>query len=175
MRIAPVLAPCGVLLAALCGVLLAALCGVLLAPGPASAGIRECERLGRNIERYESMADRAGGLGNPMWEERMRSQAEALEGRREERCTEAEMVLSTTECQDMTRQIEHYEEMAARAAELGNTAWDEATRQHIEQVKEERSERCPEWSQAAVTNRAIMRMLKTAGELALTYFTMGYF
>jgi hypothetical protein len=154
---------------------LLAFCALLLAPGPAAAGVRQCEKLGRDIERYETMADRAAGMENPAWEKRMRDQADVLETRQEERCSDAEMVLSTTECQDLTRQIEHYEEMAARAAELGNTGWEEAVRQHIELLKEERSERCPEWSPAAVANRAIMRMLKTAGELALTYFTMGYF
>ena len=105
----------------------------------------------------------------------MQEQVEYLEGKQEERCSDAEMVLSTVECQDMTQQIQKYEEMAARAAAQGNSQWEEAVNRHLELLKKERSERCPEWSPAAVTNRAIMRMLKTAGELALTYFTMGYF
>jgi hypothetical protein len=152
-----------------------ALCAALLSPGMAGGGPRECENLSRDIERYEDMADRAGAQGNPEWEARMRQQAQFLEGRQEERCSDGEMIASTTECLDMTRRIERYEELAERAAELGNPMWEQQAREHIEALKKERSERCPEWSPAAVANRAIMRMLKTAGELALTYFTMGYF
>ncbi len=148
---------------------------LLLAPGIAGAGPRECDNLGRDIERFDSMADRASALGNPQWEDGMREHADLLEERRQERCSEADLVASTTECRDLTRRIEHYEELAARAEALGNPLWGETAREHIELLKEERQERCPEWSQAAQTNRAIMRMLKTAGSLALTYFTMGAF
>jgi len=150
-----------------------ALCAALLAPAGASASPQECENLAREIERFEQMAARAGGHPNPVWQERMQQQVEILEERQAQRCSEADLVASNTECRSLTNRIEHYEEMAARAEALGNAQWAAEARRIGDLLAEERAERCPEWSPQAVANRAFMRALKTAGEIALTYFTMG--
>lgn len=150
-----------------------ALCAALLVAAVAAANPQECENLAREIERYEKMADRAEGHPNPAWQERMEAQVEVLEARQEQRCTDADRIASNTECQSLTSRIEHYEQMAQRAEALGNPQWAARAREVADLLAEERSERCPEWSPEAVANRAFMRALKTAGKMALTYFTMG--
>lgn len=152
-----------------------ALCAALLVPAVAPANPQECEHLAREIERFEDMAERAGDQGNALWGARMEEQVELLEERQEERCSEADLVASSNECQDLTTRVEHYEEMAARAEALGNPRWAAEARRIGKLLADERAEHCPEWSPQAVANRAMMRMLKTAGELALTYFSMGAF
>ncbi len=152
-----------------------ALGAALLAPALALANPQECEHLGREIERFEEMAERAGDQGNPLWGARMQEHVEVLEERQAERCSEADLVASSNECRDLTTRIEHYEEMAARAEALGNPRWAAEARRIGELLADERAEHCPEWSPQAQANRAMMRMLKTAGELALTYFSMGAF
>ena len=149
------------------------LCAALWLPAAALASPQECENLAREIERFEEMAERAGGHPNPVWQQRMEQQVEILEERQAQRCSDADLVASNTECRSLTRRIEHYEEMAERAEALGNPQWAAEARQLAELLAEERAERCPEWSPQAVANRAFMRALKTAGQLALTYFTMG--
>jgi hypothetical protein len=152
-----------------------ALCAVLLAPAVAPASPQECENLAREIERFEDMAERAGDHGNPQWEARMNDQVDVLEERQAQRCSEADLIASSNECQDLTARINHYEEMATRAESLGNPRWAAQAREIADLLAEERSERCPEWSPQAQANRAFLRMLKTAGQMALTYFTMGVY
>jgi hypothetical protein len=150
-----------------------AVCAALLAPTLASANPKECENLGREIQRYQTLAERASDGGNPRWEEHMKDQVGVLEARQAQRCSAADVIATTNQCRDFTARIDHYEAMAARAEDLGNPQWAAQARYIAEQLDDERSERCPEWSPQAKANRAFMKMLKTAGQMALTYFTMG--
>lgn len=63
------------------------LCAALLAPGIAIAS-PQCELYTRNIAHYETMADRAKQLDNPMWEEKTREHVALLKKKREELCPE---------------------------------------------------------------------------------------
>jgi myo-inositol-1-phosphate synthase len=81
----------------------------------------------------------------------------------------------TVECQRLTRSIDHYEEMLARARELDNEMWEERTEDHVEVLKARRAESCPEYSPEAQATRAMGDLLRTAGKAALKYFTFGAF
>jgi hypothetical protein len=60
---------------------------VLLTPASASAlNPSECARLLKQIYHYDSMRERANGLGNTMWSSRMQIQTDLLRERYDGRC-----------------------------------------------------------------------------------------
>ena len=60
---------------------------VLLAPISAAAlNPGECAQLLKQIHHFKGMEDRAGQLGNEMWEDRMRSHTDLLRERYDARC-----------------------------------------------------------------------------------------
>ena len=76
-------------------------------------------------------------------------------------------------CQTLTKQIAHYEEVAARAEERENELWEQATEQQIERLEARRFARCPEYRDDGGL-QAFLNFLVTAGRVAATLFTMGW-
>jgi hypothetical protein len=152
---------------------LLALCAALFAPAAARADSAECRNLLRNVERFEGMAERAEDAGQDAYADHLREQVEIFKARREGRCDPLLDVASTVECDNFTRNIDHFEEMAQRAQDLGNPMWAEHTEAQVEALKTEREARCPEWSKEAQAQRAFMQLVRLAGRAAIQYFTFG--
>jgi len=83
---------------------------------------------------------------------------------------------SPAECARLDKQIHHFEDMGERAEALGNSMWVERMEQHVELLKKKQEVRCPRDAEDASAKAALiafMRLLKVAGQAALTYFTFG--
>jgi hypothetical protein len=83
---------------------------------------------------------------------------------------------SPAECARLDKQIHHYEDMVDRAKALGNAMWVDRMQQHVDLLKQHQEVRCPrdaEDAPAKAAAIAFMRLLKAAGQAALTYFTFG--
>ncbi len=84
-------------------------------------------------------------------------------------------------CRRMTKQISHFEnDVLKLAKERGNKPWEAATQQHIDRLKDNRADTCPEWAkQRTAMQRAkaqaeqMAAMIKLGAKVALTYFTGG--
>lgn len=81
--------------------------------------------------------------------------------------------LKPGECRKLARKIVHYTDVAARASDRGDELWEQSTVAHVDRLEARwnalcanEDDRFTRWFNAA---------LKTAGRLALKYFTMGYF
>jgi hypothetical protein len=77
------------------------------------------------------------------------------------------------ECMKLTNQIERYVGDVERARERDNELWEKATLQHIDRLAERRARLCPEYAKDDEAMKRLARMLRSAGRLALRYFTMG--
>ena len=85
---------------------------------------------------------------------------------------------SPAECARLNKQIHHFEDMAERADNLGNAMWTERMEQQVELLKDRQEVRCPRDHEDASAKEALiafMRLLKVAGQAALSYFTFGAF
>ena len=80
------------------------------------------------------------------------------------------------ECARLERQIHHFENMEKRAEQLDSELWVERTQQHVELLRKQQAERCPEDAKDNAAKEAwfaFLSLLKVAGKAALTYFTFG--
>jgi hypothetical protein len=85
---------------------------------------------------------------------------------------------SPAECARLNRQIDHFEAMAERAEKLENELWTERMQQHVDLLRDKQKERCPDDADSNAAREAwlaFVSVLKTAGKVALTYFTFGAF
>jgi hypothetical protein len=83
---------------------------------------------------------------------------------------------SPAHCARLSRQIHHFEGMVERAEELGSAMWAERTQQHVDFLREQQKERCPDDAEdpsAKAAFLAFLNLLKIAGQAALSYFTFG--
>lgn len=82
------------------------------------------------------------------------------------------------DCARSLRQINHYEEMVARAEQLGNDMWAEKTQAHVDLLEDRLAERCPNYTdrdERQEMARQLARLLKVAADAAVTFFTLGTF
>jgi hypothetical protein len=77
------------------------------------------------------------------------------------------------ECVKLTNQIERYAGDVQRARERGNELWERATIEQIERLAERRARLCPEYAQDDQTMKQLVALLRTAGRMAVRYFTFG--
>ena len=80
------------------------------------------------------------------------------------------------ECRRMTRQIEHFEDVAGMAAQRGDEMWWDGTVQHIKQLAERRLRLCPEYAEpnyAKIYAEWAMWMARRAADAFITYTTFG--
>src|SRR4030095_954178 len=83
---------------------------------------------------------------------------------------------SPAECARLDKQIHHFEDMTERADALDNPMWVGRMQQHVDLLKQRQEVRCPRDADSASAKAALiafMRLLKVAGQAALTYFTFG--
>ena len=84
-------------------------------------------------------------------------------------------------CRRMTKQINHFEQdVLVMARDRGNDLWEKATEDHINRLKDERADRCPEWAKqrtaiarAKAEAAAWARLIQMAAKGAAKYFTGG--
>jgi len=82
------------------------------------------------------------------------------------------------ECRRITRQIGHFENVAAMAAQRGDEMWFDGTVDHIRRLGERRVRLCPEYAEpnyAAIYATWAKWMLKRAAEAFITYTTFGLY
>ena len=82
------------------------------------------------------------------------------------------------ECRRMTRQIDHYTDVAEMAAQRGDEAWFDGTVDHIRRLGGRRVRLCPEYKEpnyAAIYTKWAKEVVKRAAQAFLTYTTFGAF
>lgn len=82
------------------------------------------------------------------------------------------------ECRRLTRQIDHFRDVASMAAQRGDEMWFDGTVDHIRRLAERRVRLCPEYEEpnyAAIYAQWTKEMLKRAAEAFITYSTFGAF
>ncbi|MCC6641863.1 MAG: hypothetical protein IT386_11945 [Deltaproteobacteria bacterium] len=77
------------------------------------------------------------------------------------------------QCRKLARKIVHYTDVAAQASERGDELWEHSTSAHVDRLEARWNALCANEDDRFV--RWFNAALKTAGRLALKYFTMGYF
>lgn len=79
--------------------------------------------------------------------------------------------LNPGECRTLAKQIVRYTDVAAMADDRGDDLWESHTRARVDRLEERWNALCadPDDSMA----RAMWAALRTAGQVALRYFTMG--
>jgi hypothetical protein len=86
----------------------------------------------------------------------------------------AQAVGGPAECARLRRQIGHFQGMTDRAEKLGEPLWTQRMGEHLARLKGRQKDRCPhDVPTDDSTARALMQLLRVAGEAALTYFTFG--
>lgn len=83
---------------------------------------------------------------------------------------------NNAQCRRMTRQIEHFEDVAAMAAERGDELWFDGTVDHIKQLAVRRVTLCPEYAEpnyAAIYAQWAKWMLRRGFEVFMAYTTFG--
>jgi len=82
------------------------------------------------------------------------------------------------DCARQLRQINHFEDMVARAEQLGNEEWADKTQMHLDLLEDRLASRCPNYTdrdERQEAARQFARLLKVAADAAVTFFTMGAF
>lgn len=80
------------------------------------------------------------------------------------------------ECRRITRQLDHFVNVAEMADSRGDHLWLKSTLDHMDRLKERRVRLCPEYEEpnwAELYARAFADLAKKAGRAALTFFTFG--
>lgn len=80
------------------------------------------------------------------------------------------------ECRRITRQINHFEDVASMAAERRDEMWFDGTVAHIKQLAERRVRLCPEYAEpnyARIYAEWAMWMMRRAADVFLAYTTFG--
>ncbi len=83
---------------------------------------------------------------------------------------------SPAECARLHKQIAHFENMVERAEARDNEMWTERTQQHVDRLRAQQQELCPDDAEDAAAKAAFLaflNLLKIAGQAALTFFTFG--
>ena len=83
---------------------------------------------------------------------------------------------SPAECARLDKQIHYYEDMVDRAKALDNELWVGRMQQHVDLLKQHQEVRCPRDADDAAAKAALMafmKLVKVAGQAALSYFTFG--
>ena len=81
----------------------------------------------------------------------------------------------SSECRDLTTQVDFFAARLERAEELGNELWQERLGRHLAELRERRSTRCPEYSDSAQAMKQLEELLALAAKGAATFFTMGMY
>lgn len=77
-------------------------------------------------------------------------------------------------CQQLDRQIQHYQGMVERAQDLDNEMWEQRTQRQVALLMGQRAQLgCPVPVEDAAFHQAFVQLLTIAGQAALTYFTFG--
>ena len=85
---------------------------------------------------------------------------------------------SPAECARLHKQIAHFEDMVERAEARENEMWTERMQEHVDRLRDEQRDLCPDDADDAAAKAAFlafMNLLKVAGQAALSYFTFGAF
>jgi hypothetical protein len=77
------------------------------------------------------------------------------------------------ECKRITRQIQHYAEVADRAKERGDEHWEQGTLDHIADLSTRRAQLCPTLYAQKPIGQELAKILKGAAKIAMKLFTMG--
>jgi hypothetical protein len=77
------------------------------------------------------------------------------------------------ECKRITRQIQHYAEVADMAKERGDESWEQGTLDHIVRLSERRAQLCPTLYAQKPIGEELAKILKGAAKIAMKLFTMG--
>jgi len=77
------------------------------------------------------------------------------------------------DCKRITRQIQHYAEVADRAKERGDANWQQGTLDHIADLSTRRAQLCPTLYAQKPIGEELAKILKGASRIALKLFTMG--
>ena len=77
------------------------------------------------------------------------------------------------ECKRITRQIEHYAEVADMAKDRGNDNWYEGTVDQIGRLSERRAQLCPTQYVNKPIGQELAKILKGAAKIALKLFATG--
>jgi len=86
-------------------------------------------------------------------------------------------------CRRTTKQINHFENtVLVMAKDRGNDLWAKATEDHIDRLKNQRADRCPEWgkqrsalARAKAQAEQMKRLAVLAAKGAAKYFSGGLF
>ncbi len=81
--------------------------------------------------------------------------------------------LNKGQCRKLARQIVHFTNVAAMADERGDELWEQSSVDRVDHLEARWNALCANEDDSF--NRMFTRALRTAGRLALKYFTMGYF
>lgn len=82
----------------------------------------------------------------------------------------------TAECRRLTRQIEHYRDVAEMAADRRDKLWYVSTTDHIDRLADRRVSLCPEYAEpnyALIYAKWMAEVVKKAGQAFLKYMTFG--
>jgi hypothetical protein len=79
------------------------------------------------------------------------------------------------ECRYLSQKIDHFERLEERARTLENDLWVDRIQDHLDQLRERRSQSCPGYSDSDVAARQMQQLLKFAAKGAVTFFTMGMY
>ncbi len=88
----------------------------------------------------------------------------------------AAAVSNKAECRRLTRQIDHFEDVAQMAADRRDELWLNGTLEHIDRLAGRRVELCPEYAEpdyAAIYAKWFADLVKKAGKAFLSYMTFG--
>lgn len=87
----------------------------------------------------------------------------------------AEVPSNPARCARYAREIIQYQQMAGRAAKLGNEEWERNLEAHVELLRDRAEPQCPEIKVSDSTWESLKLLLRLAGQAALAYFTFGAF
>jgi hypothetical protein len=76
-------------------------------------------------------------------------------------------------CQRIAQQLVHYDAMKVRANDAGQTMWVDRFEDHIEMLEGHFADKCPEQAAQQQAIQQMAALLKSAGNAALSFFTMG--
>ncbi len=98
-----------------------------------------------------------------------------LSARAQASAAAVEVPANPARCARFAREIIQYQQMAGRAAQLGNREWETKLEDHVERLRERAEPQCPEIKVSDSTWESLKLLLRLAGKAAVTYFTFGAF
>lgn len=76
-------------------------------------------------------------------------------------------------CQNLAKQLVHYDAMKVRAHEKGQDVWVDRYEAHIDRIEGHFAENCPELHAEQQATQQFAKMVKAAANAALSYLTLG--